>query len=137
MTLYDLTHREAGIIIYDDGSVAVANWLACGDDMVPHLAPFGIGMIPFPVKAGLLESATFETVDDFRTVLPGSIWLTDETDNEGNPVADTDLDIIHDQFNDLPIAFLDPDNEGHFSGDLSAVVYRIPGYVIIAPYMFA
>lgn len=41
MTLLELTGHEAGIIVYKNGDVIVANWGQCDDDCIPVLAPVG------------------------------------------------------------------------------------------------
>lgn len=77
-----------------------------------------------------------ETVTSIlRAALPGSIWLTDEVDDDGTPIADCDMDIVSDENNDLPRLFLaadlDPD-------ELVAHVYTLDdGTKVIAPAMWA
>lgn len=108
MTLMQLTSHEAGIIVYPDGAVAVANWGQYDDDMLPILGPFGL-LIPWRHEVGYLASSTHEHVADLRATLPGSMWLTDEVDGDGEPIAETDMDITADENDDLPRLFLAAD----------------------------
>ena len=137
MTLNELTGHEAGIILYGGNAVAVCNWGSCDDDQIPYfLAP--IGMIPFPgsEKEGYLtEGVTSEHVEDVRTLLPGSVWLEDDSDSEeGSKVADTDLDIVFDGNGDLIRLFCDETLE---ACDYEGTIYRLrDGKAIIAPDMW-
>lgn len=137
MTLYELTGNESGIIVYDEEkkSVAAVNWLTAEEDTLPMLSPFGYDMIDFPQDEGWADILSEERVDDFRSVLPGSIWITEEKDEAGNPVADTDLDIVYDPHNDFANAFLAP--EETYGKYLGATVYKLAcGVTIIVPEMW-
>ena len=134
MTLLDLTNHEAGIIIYENRhSVAAVNWGTIGDDLYPILSPIG-SMMSWPMEDGWKSRVQRSHVDDFRTILPGSVWSTGKKDSEGNPIADTDLDIVYDPFGDFVRAFLDPD---YIDGDFSASVYSFDGITVIAPFMWS
>lgn len=130
MTLMQLTAHEAGIIVYADSTIVVANWGQYDDDMLPILGPFGL-LIPWKHEAGYLDSAKCECVADLRTVLPGSIWLTDEVDDDGVTIANTDMDIVSDEFDDIPRLFLAADLD---PCELEASVYTLgDGTKVIAP----
>lgn len=127
MTLFDLTHHEAGIIIYPDGGVAVLNWACCGDNSLPYTTSFG-ATIPWECEDGYLAPVECKHVDDLRTVLPGTVWLT--ADGGENRIVDTDLNIIADDNNDLPQLFL-RENDPRA---LEANVYTLSdGTRIVAP----
>lgn len=133
MNLEQLTGHESGIIIYGDVSVAAVNWLNMGDDMVPMLSPFGGEMIGWPEERPF-DNAKHKRAHDWRELLPGSVWLTNETDEDGNRIADTDLDIVYDRHQDIVRSYLDPD---YCSGDFEANVYTLDdGRIIIAPDMW-
>ena len=128
MTLYELTGQESGIIIYGGNSVAVDNWASLNDNCMPF--QFAGGMIGMPQEEGYFDDAKVSVVEDWRNTLPGSVWLTGETDEEGKRLVDTDLDIVADPNGDIPSAFL-PENT---DGDYSAKVYCLTsGITIIAP----
>lgn len=134
MTLRELTSHTSGIIVYPDGAVLVSDWGRCDDDCLPILSPFGT-LMPWAFEDGYLNSAKYERVADLRAALPGSIWLTDEVDDDGTPIADCDMDIVFDGNNDFPRLFLaadlDPD-------ELVAHVYTLDdGTKVIAPVMWA
>lgn len=102
MTLYELTNHEAGIIVYggdNENSVAVYNWASCADNRIPITGPFGI-VLSWPEEDDVFDGIETERFTDVRTLLPGSIWMTDETDNECR-ICDTDMDIVSDHFGDL------------------------------------
>lgn len=133
MTLMELTHHEAGIILYGEKTVAAVNWMSCDDDQIPVLSPFGT-MMPWNEAAGVFDDATFERVKDWRKVLPGSVWLTDEVDEDGLDIAHTDLDIVHDKFGDILAAFTGRQPDGQTQVDFEAVVYTLKdGRKIITP----
>lgn len=133
MTLMELTGHDAGIILYGGDTVAVANWGNLDDDQIPMLSPFGGQMIGW-TEDGIYDDVQYRRVSDWRKLLPGSVWLTEETDNGGARIADTDMDIVFDQFSDIARAFLE---EGYCDGDFEATVYDISdGRSIIAPDMW-
>ena len=106
MTLMELTGHEAGIIVYPDSkTVAVYWWGNCDDNQIPVMSPLGEPM-PWNEGDGIFDGVSASAFKDARELIPGSVWLTDETDSEGNRIADTDLDIVHDTFYDIPRMFL-------------------------------
>lgn len=139
MTIMELIEQETGIIIYDleSKSVAAVSFGQCGEDQILTLDPFGIAMMPWPMSEGWADGVQRERVKDWRQVLPGSVWLTDETDEDGNRIADTDLDIVYDKFYDIARSFIDPGYDEDVDGDYEASVYRLAdGTIIIAPDMW-
>lgn len=125
MTLMELTSHEAGIIVYGGNTVGVFNWGRCDDNQIPVLSPLGEPM-PWPEADDVFDEAEETHVEDIRTVIPGRIWTEDGK-------AETDLDVVYDQENDLARLFL---------ADLDPVEYE--GYVytlkdgrkVIAPDMW-
>lgn len=123
MTLYELTGKESGIIVYENNSVAAVNWLDMGDNQFPMLSPFGCDMIGWPEDSDVFANVKKEHVDDFRVLIPGSIWLTGEVSEDGTQIADTNLDIVYDPHNDFLVLFVgDPD---YYAGFYGASVYRL------------
>ena len=134
MTLYELTGHESGIIVYKSNEIIVTNWASMGEELFPMLFPIGDMVVGFPVEESWADNCTTERVDDFRTVLPGSIWLTDEVDDKGTHLADTDMEILSDANSDLLKAFLAPEE---YAGDFSATVYQLEdGKKIVVPDMW-
>ncbi len=129
MTLMELTNHEAGIICYGENTVAVVNWGQYEDDRVPIMGPAGI-MFAWPEDEGTVAAAenTYRRFNDVRDELPGKIWLTDETDDQGRKIADTDLDILADEFGDLHRLFLgvDGDGESLSASDYEGAAYTLP-----------
>lgn len=129
MSLMELTGRESGIICYGDKTVAVVNWGQCYEDQVPVMGPFGT-MLNWPEAPGTVASAqsTCRWFSDVRVELPGSIWLTGETDDSGNKIADTDLDILEDDFGDLLRLFLGVERDGTAltADDYTGYAYELP-----------
>lgn len=106
MTLMQLTGHEAGIIIYPNSkTVAVYNWGQCDDNQVPIMSPLGEPM-PWDEGEDVFNGVTEARFADARQLFPGSVWLTDETDENGTRIADTDLDIVYDYFSDICRMFL-------------------------------
>lgn len=134
MNLRELTNHESGIIVYQSGSVIVVNWGNYDDDQMPVLSPLGLPM-QWPQEAGYLDGIVDdEHIDDVRSVIPGRVWPSDEVDGLGNPVYNTDIDIVYDQFNDISRLFLDTSLE---PDDLGATVYSLhDGTKIVAPDMW-
>lgn len=126
MTLRELTNHEAGIIVYSGNTVGVFNWGNCDDSQIPVLSPLGLPM-PWPEADDVFEDVTEAAVKDVRTVIPGRIWLEDGE-------AETDLDIVYDEYGDLPRLFLELLDEFEYEG----YVYTLKdGRKIIAPDMWA
>ena len=126
MTLMELTNHEAGIVIYENGEVAVVNWSQYDDDQIPRLAPV-LGMMGFSEEGILDNVPESKTVEDVRDILPGKVWLEDDE-------IETDMEILEDDNNDIPALFVkiddrDPDEP------TSAEVYTLSdGTKIIAPH---
>lgn len=109
MDLVQLTSHQAGIVVYSDGGIIVADWCCCGEDCLPSVAGFGL-LLQLPQEPGYFEHVVSdEQCNDVRTVLPGSMWLTDEVTDYGEHIADTDLDILYDPDGDAARLFLSPD----------------------------
>lgn len=133
MTIYELTNHESGVILYGGNTVAAVNWSNLDDDQIPMLSPFGGQMIGW-TEEGIYDDVSYRRVSDWRKLLPGSVWLTEETDNDGSRIADTDMDIVFDLFSDFVRAFLD---DTYCDGDFEATVYDISeGRSIIVPDMW-
>lgn len=116
--------------------MAAVFWGACDDNQIPILSPFG-EMMPWNEAPGVFDDTTWERVEDWREVLPGSVWLTDEVDKDGVRIADTDLDIVYDDFNDILAAFMGVTPDGQPQDDFEAIVYTLKdGRKIIAPDMW-
>ena len=81
MTLRELTGHEAGIIVYENGDVIIADWNQCDDDCVPALAPWGDMVINFPREEGYIERAKESIFGDIRPILRGKTVLLDEFDD--------------------------------------------------------
>lgn len=136
MTLIELTGHASGIILYGGSTVAAVFWGDCDDDQIPILSPLG-RMMPWNEAPGVFDDTTWERVEDWREVLPGSVWLTDEVDKDGVRIADTDLDIVYDDFNDILAAFMGVTPDGQPQDDFEAIVYTLKdGRKIIAPDMW-
>lgn len=98
MDLVQFTGHQAGVVVYPDGGIIVADWCFCGSDCLPAVAGFGL-LLQLPQEPGYFEHVVSEAQsDDVRAVLPGSMWLTD-----------TDLDILYDPDSDTARLFLSPD----------------------------
>lgn len=127
MTLMELTGHEAGIIIYGDNSVGVFNWGNYDENRIPILAPGGIPMA-WPEADDVFVGATEKRVNDIRDEIPGTIWVEEDYGDE--VVANTDLDIVYDELNDLARLFLEDLDPMEYNG----MVYTLKdGRKIIAP----
>lgn len=130
MTLMELTGPEAGIIVYGDNSVGVFNWGNYDENRLPILAPGGIPMA-WPDADDVFVGVAKAHLDDFRSEIPGTIWIDEVNGDEA--VAGTDLDIVYDENNDLVRLFLEELDPVEYSG----TVYTIEdGRKIIAPDMW-
>ena len=132
MNLMELTGHEAGIIVYpDSNSVAVYNWGQCDDNQIPILSPLG-EPVNWPEAEDVFDGVTSARFADARELIPGIFWLTDETDEQGNRFATTDLDIVYDRFYDISRMFLG--GEGYTSPeDFEGTAYTLrDGRVILA-----
>ena len=130
MTLMELTDHEAGIIVYNNNAVGVFNWSFMGDNEIPYY--FCGSNVGFPLD-NVFSGVKKRRVKDLRRQLPGSCWIDD-----GELV--TDMDIIQDNNNDLPLIFgLVPDDHNVYTGDegYGADVYRLTnGMKIICPLLW-
>lgn len=88
MTLMELTGHEAGIIVYQNGDVIVANWGQCDDDYMPALAPVGDMIINFPQEEGYIERAQESRFNDIRPILQDKTILLDEFSDIARLMAD-------------------------------------------------
>ena len=132
--LHHDTGNESGIIVYEDNAVGVFNWaaLGCEDNCLPMLSPFGTP-INWPAAADDNDEIVhIGFVDDVREYLPGTVFLEDRK-------LYTDMDIVYDEFDDIPALFgFGPHLESYngrekpYSGD----IWEIPGWgkVITIPW---
>lgn len=129
MTLMEMTGHEAGIVCYGGNTVAVVNWGQFEEDRLPTFGPAGM-MLQWPEAPGTLAVAekTYRRFSDVRDELPGRVWLTDETDDQGRKIADTDLDILADEFGDLLRLFTGVgfDGEALTADDYEGAAYTLP-----------
>lgn len=131
MTPMELTGHESGIICYGENKVAVVNWSSCGETQIPLLDPFGLGMINFPEGENIYDGAEARRVDDVRAELPGTVWLTGDTAEDGTRIADTDMDIVWDASGDILTLLLD---DTLTADDLRGTVYALKdGRKLIVP----
>ncbi len=129
MTVYELTGQESGIVVYDSGEVLVVNWSGYEEDELPMLSPFGT-VLSWDKGQGIFDNAQKRTVSDIRTELPGKVWATGETAENGSIIFDTDMAILWDQNFDLPRLFLRDLSPEEYTG----TVYTLrDGTNIIAP----
>lgn len=112
MTLLELTNHESGIIVYEGSSVAVCNWGQCGENQIPAFGPVAGIQISWPEEDDVFSGAESRPFENVLEELPGKIWLTGDTDENGNRLVDTDLDIVSDQFNDLLRLFMGQELDG-------------------------
>lgn len=151
MTLYELTRQESGIILFTSGEIIVTNWSQCEDDYIPHLSPFGTVMnwpcegifdnLQMTDEAAKLDEDDLEgrkmfgynpyksdLVDDVRDVLPGKVWINDDGEIE------TDMEILADEYNDIPALYVKIDGERDPDEITSAHVYTLAdGTKVIVP----
>ena len=143
MTLQELTGQESGIIVFppynndyrNRPSVGVYNWSCCGceDEMLPILFLDRYVGIPWKSDMRLLEQAEGEgvSVDDIRSELPGTIWVSKR---EGEQIwCETDMDIVIDENNELPLLFVGEDGNGPKEVTPGFVYTLRDGTKIIAP----
>lgn len=127
--LRQVTGHDAGIVVYDGTAVLVANWADMADNRLPAYLAHGI-VFGWPFETISIEDRY--KVEDIRDELPGTVWLSDDEEN----VLDTDLDIIYDEFGDIPALFGFDTGAGAMVLDhpTSGVVYILDnGIKIIAP----
>ena len=91
--------------------------------------------VGFPWKSDmrLLEQAAGNGVwvDDVRTVLPGSVWVS-ECDGD-NIYCETNMDIVIDENSDLPLLFVGEDGNGPKNVTPCTIYTLEDGTKIIAP----
>ena len=110
MTLQELTHHEAGIILYGNHAI-VDNWSSYGDDQIPKL--FYTGCVGFPVADGAIEAMekTSRRVEHILDAMPDSDDVVIESDHN----------------NDIPRIYNGEDDE-------PGTVYDLPdGGLLIVP----
>lgn len=99
--LYGDTHHETGIVLYGNNEsgieIGVFNWGQFEDNRIPLLSPAGGLVISWPCDESFVLSHVAR-VSDIRSLLPGSYWLDGE-------YLDTDMNVIYDEFLDLPGLF--------------------------------
>ena len=121
MTLEELTNHESGIILYGGSTVGVFNWCNIDDNHLPIAGPIGMA-VNWPEEDGVFDGATWERLADIRTAIPGTVWVTEDTDSHGNRICDTDLEIVSDNNNDLIRLFCDPSLTAE---DYDGIVYTL------------
>ena len=127
LTLRKLTYQESGIICYENKAVAVVNWSRYGEEEIPmYLDP--IGMMGWSFE-NIFEGFKKYEVDDIRKELPGSIWKSEEDDDE--ICFDTDMNIVYDANQDLPQLFLSD------KATTGTVYVLNNGFKVIAPDMWS
>ena len=104
------TGYESGIIIFEDNSVTVCNWLECDDNQLPFLLPISQSPIPWTLE-NEHKLVQVEKLDDIRTKLPGSFWVSDDK-------IETNMKINYDANNDLPALF------GIYTNDVISQAYQ-------------
>ena len=142
MTLEELTGQESSIIVFppcnndyrNKRSVGVYNWSSCGDEMLPIMGLDQSVGLPWKSDMRFLEQAEGKgiSVDDIRSVLPGTVWVSAR---EGEQIrCETDMDIIIDENNALPLLFVGEDGNGPKEATPGFVYTLQDGTKIIAPY---
>lgn len=129
MNLVELTNHDSGIIVYDGSSVAVCNWCECGENQMPAFGPLPGMQLAWDESEDVFDGVVSHRFSDVREELPGKIWLTGETDEDGNQLVETDLDIVSDQFNDLLRLFMGQELDGSGT-ELTADDYEGTSYAL-------
>lgn len=119
----EVTGHEAGIIIYTNENerseiiVASGYGSSSAENALPVLSPVGNFTIWWkePNDAELVFD---REVQDIRKEIPGSVWAVEGEEDK----IDTDLDIVYDQFDDIPAIF------GFKAGDADPDLYKEYGY---------
>lgn len=86
MSLYDLTGKESGFLVYlndktTTADVIATNWLGFDADRVPLVDPLGVILIKWPMSDGYLSKAVYQktaTVMDVFADLPAANIVYDE-----------------------------------------------------------
>lgn len=119
----EVTGHEAGIIIYTNenerSEIVVASGYesSSSENALPVLSQVG----NFPIWWKEPEDAELvleKEVEDIRKEIPGSVWAIEDEESK----IDTDLDIVWDEFNDIPAIF------GFRAGDADPGLYSKYGY---------
>lgn len=101
------TQHESGIILYGDETVGVFNWGWLDNGYIPMVGPYGI-VVPWPLdNSDDTELFCIESVDDVHAHLPGTVWM-------GKDGLETDMEIICDEFGDLPALWGFGDHASHY-----------------------
>ena len=119
----EVTSHESGIIIYTNENerseivVASGYGSSSAENALPVLSPVGNFTVWWkePEDAELVLE---KEVEDIRKEIPGSVWAVE---GEGKKI-DTDLDIVFDEFQDIPAIF------GFRAGDADPELYKEYGY---------
>lgn len=104
------TGYESGIIIFEDNSVTVCNWLECDNNQLPFFLPISQSPIPWTLEDEH-KLIQVEKLDDIRTKIPGSFWVSDDK-------IETNIKINYDANNDLPALF------GIYTNDAISQAYK-------------
>lgn len=104
------TGYESGIIIFEDNSVTVCNWLECDNNQLPFFLPISQSPIPWTLEDEH-KLIQVEKLDDIRTKLPCSFWVSDDK-------IETNMKINYDANNDLPALF------GIYTNDAISQAYK-------------
>ena len=131
-TLFDLTGNENGIIVLNNGSIIVCEWLDSECGKLPIFVPAQT-LLHWPSEDPYwFNYAKARVVEDIRNEVPGTIWwLGDRDDPEADFEMDIDIAYCEGtrQENALADIFLDDTY-----GDRGGTVYDLPGGTkIIAP----
>lgn len=139
MNLTTLTGHDCGIICYGENKVANLNWSSFEDNQFPIYSPACDNMFAQTENEGWADGVIEERTDDFRKVLPGSVWLNEK--KEGTMVlckaecgtVYTDLDILYDPFSDIMLAFIGHPFLPQDINNAATVFHLADGRVIIVP----
>lgn len=116
MTLMELTGKESGIVVYGDRSVGVFNWANLGDDRLPAVLTSLNVLFDRREDPSIFADVKTHRFEDVRAELPGTIYRTGETANDGLEIADTDMDIAYDRNGDLLRLFLTKLEDCEYAG---------------------
>lgn len=81
MTLMELTNHEAGIVVWENGDVIVANWGNADDDQIPYLSPVGGLVINWTVD-GVFEGVKEERITNILEHLPEEMTVLLDDNND-------------------------------------------------------
>lgn len=133
LTLYEITGQEAGIVCYDN-KVIVCNWSSdCGNGGLPTIISPTKTIMSWPQELSV-EKEWY--LDDIRDALPGIVVY----DAESNEIACEDMDILSDDYFDIPalwgidcgMATVNTDDNGALI-PTGGRCYKINDAIVIAP----